>query len=539
MFDPPAYTFDAGRLAELASFDILDTPAEQGFDDIVQLAVQICATPVALVSLVAADRQWFKARIGFEQQQTCIESAVCAHALIEPDLLIINDLTADPRTRANPLVVGPPHIRFYAGAPLRVSADDVLGTLCVIDNEPRPGGLTAAQAAGLRNLARQVVSQLVLRRALAERDRLVARQRVADGYRTGFLRIVDQIRDAGSAIEMTEAVCRILGSTLGVMRVGFGRFTDDDAHVEIEHDWTADGADSLTGRYRIDLFKPLWAEVRAGQPAIIADIRQDARTAANPESFLAAGAQAACYVPVHSQGRVAALLTVHESRPRDWSDDAVTLLRHVAERLENGLSRLAAQAAQEMLTHELGHRLKNTFATIQAIAHQTLKSVPDKAPVEAFNRRLLALAGAHDLLLGSAWTKTRVGALIQAVLAPLVDMAQLDIAGPDVEIGPRATLSTALLLHEMATNALKYGALTGAAGRVAVRWRFEEQAGAPGFTLTWQERGGPPVQPPARRGFGSRLIGMGLVGNGGVDLRYEPAGFAATFQAPLDQVQTA
>jgi GAF domain-containing protein len=103
-------------------------------------------------------RKWFKAQIGFEPCETHLDSSVCAHALVEPDLLIIEDLSIDPRTRDNPLVAGEHHIRFYAGAPLRASNDAVLGSLCVIDGKPRPGGLTAPQAAGLRHLARHKLS---------------------------------------------------------------------------------------------------------------------------------------------------------------------------------------------------------------------------------------------------------------------------------------------------------------------------------------------------------------------------------------------
>src|ERR1700753_1141781 len=115
----PDYVFDSARLAALEDYSILDTVPESGFDDIVNLAMHICAAPVALVSFVAKDRQWFKARAGFEPCEPDLDSSVCAHALVEPDLLIVPDLTADLRTAANPLVTGEPFIRFYAGAPLQ------------------------------------------------------------------------------------------------------------------------------------------------------------------------------------------------------------------------------------------------------------------------------------------------------------------------------------------------------------------------------------------------------------------------------------
>jgi len=160
---------DPVRLAALAGYDIIDTAPEKGFDDIVVLARNACDTPVALVSLVAADRQWFKARVGFEPCETALNASVCAHALVEPDLLVIPDLAIDPRTRENPLVTGEPHIRFYAGAPLRTPDGLVLGSLCAIDTKPRPEGLTPKQAESLRALAGQVVDQMELRRAIRSR----------------------------------------------------------------------------------------------------------------------------------------------------------------------------------------------------------------------------------------------------------------------------------------------------------------------------------------------------------------------------------
>ncbi len=168
---------EAARLAVLESYGILDTPTEQGFDDIVLLAVQICEAPVALVSLVAGDRQWFKARIGFDACETPLSQSICAHTLWRPGLLVIPDLAADPRTCGNTLVTGVPHLRFYAGARLETPEGEALGTLCVIDTEPRMDGLTSSQAHALEALARQVMAQLELRRAMKALASRAAEQR--------------------------------------------------------------------------------------------------------------------------------------------------------------------------------------------------------------------------------------------------------------------------------------------------------------------------------------------------------------------------
>ena len=156
---------EIARLQSLRAFDILDTPPEQAFDDLVKLAAAICGTPIALISLVDSGRQWFKARIGLDVCETSREISFCAHALLAPhQILEVPDALQDNRFSENPLVRGKPHIRFYAGAPLLTTRGEVIGTLCVIDTKPHQ--LDDAQRSNLVILSRQVVAQLELRRSL-------------------------------------------------------------------------------------------------------------------------------------------------------------------------------------------------------------------------------------------------------------------------------------------------------------------------------------------------------------------------------------
>ncbi|MDY7090584.1 MAG: GAF domain-containing sensor histidine kinase [Actinomycetota bacterium] len=150
------------RLAALYSLDILDSAPEQDFDDIVALASKVCGTPMSLVTLLDTDRQWFKARVGTEETGTDRDISFCAHAILGRDLMVVPDATKDPRFADNPQVTCDGGVRFYAGAPLVTTDGFALGTLCVVDNEPRR--LDGEQLQALRALARQVTLQMELRR---------------------------------------------------------------------------------------------------------------------------------------------------------------------------------------------------------------------------------------------------------------------------------------------------------------------------------------------------------------------------------------
>jgi len=163
---PPVGPNEQARLEALHATAILDTPAESFYDDIVALASYVCGTPIALVSLVDEHRQWFKASVGLEVEQTPREQAFCAHTVARGQLLEVRDAAADLRFAANPLVVGAPGIRFYAGAPLLVGDGLAVGSLCVIDTEPRQ--LDPAQRDALERLARLVADRLEARRTVAQ-----------------------------------------------------------------------------------------------------------------------------------------------------------------------------------------------------------------------------------------------------------------------------------------------------------------------------------------------------------------------------------
>jgi anti-sigma regulatory factor (Ser/Thr protein kinase) len=163
--DEPSST-EAARLEALRKYQILDTDPEMAFDDLALLASHICETPMAAISLVDEDRQWFKARVGLTVHQTPRSIAFCSHAIEQRGIFVVPDASKDERLRDNPQVTGDPHIRFYAGATLIAREGHALGTLCVVDRRPRR--LTMAQTEALAALQRQVEAQLELRRRLIE-----------------------------------------------------------------------------------------------------------------------------------------------------------------------------------------------------------------------------------------------------------------------------------------------------------------------------------------------------------------------------------
>lgn len=200
----------------------------------------------------------------------------------------------------------------------------------------------------------------------------------------------------------------------------------------------------------------------------------------------------------------------------------------------------AREAQLRLMVNELNHRVKNTLASIQAIAAQTLRNTTDtEAARLALQSRLRALAAAHDILTRTQWQGAALDSLAADALAPLrpADPARLSLAGPPVWLPPRAALSLALAFHELATNAVKYGAFANEAGRVAVSWTVDEQAAGPlRLGIRWAETGGPPIAgPPARRGFGSRLIERSLAHDlgGSARLEFRPEGLVCIIEAVL------
>lgn len=201
--------------------------------------------------------------------------------------------------------------------------------------------------------------------------------------------------------------------------------------------------------------------------------------------------------------------------------------------------RKEAEAQQRLLMQELSHRVKNSLAMVQAIASQTLRNATSLETARVtFSERLAALSRAHDLLVGGGWANAALSQVIESVVAIQGEPGRFAIQGPEVVLGPKAALALTLILHELATNAVKYGALSNATGRVVLHWRLDEIDGETQFRLRWQEEGGPPVVVPTRRGFGSRLIERSFpTVKGRTQLAFPPAGIVFTLDAPVSALK--
>jgi PAS domain S-box-containing protein len=359
----------------------------------------------------------------------------------------------------------------------------------------------------------------------------------AEERQASLVELGERLRDLRDPGEMAFAAAEIVGRTLGLTRAAYGTIDGTGDHLDIVRDWTLPGVTSLVGRHRYADYGTYLPELKRGRTVVIDDVEQDPRTARQSAGFRALDVRTAINLPLMERGHLVAVFCLHDSKRRNWTPDILDFARNVVDRTRAALARVRAEEQQELVNRELSHRMKNLLAMVQSIATQTMRSAVDvDTAKEVLAGRLIALGQAHDLLLGGALGSTLIGPVVRGALKLHEDRpGRFHLDGPDLEIGAKPALSLALMLHELATNAAKYGALSQETGHVAIRWEIRAESDEPHLVFSWAEIGGPPVTKPVRKGFGSRFIERGLAGQvgGTIALAFPPDGVTCAIAAPL------
>lgn len=487
------------RAALLALYD-LDAGGFRTLDDITAFAATLCDAPIALISIVEDVRQRFLARVGLDAEETPRDVSFCALAMLGEALFVVPDATCDPRFADNALVTGPPHIRFYAGAPLIGGDGEPLGALCVIDTAPR-ADLTPLQRQGLTLLARQVMMELEGRR----RDRDM---------------IVQQRLDA-AAVADSDRMFRTLADTMPQMVWSTLPDGYHDYYNARWYEYTGVPVGSTDGEAWNGMFHPddqerAWARWRhslaTGDPYQIE------------------------YRLRHRDGTYRWVL----GRALPIRDAAGQITRWFGTCTDIHEQKLALEE-REIVSQELSHRIKNIFAVISGLIAFAARNNPAFAGIASDLRdRIMALGRAHDFVRPHS-PQSRPKAQqdsLHGLLSDLFDPYRQDnaprflLSGDDVRVDDRSATPLALLFHELATNAAKYGALSVMTGAVELQ---TEQHGET-VRIYWRERGGPTVAtPPERAGFGSQLVELSAVRQlgGQVTREWRPEGLEITIDVPL------
>ena len=319
------------------------------------------------------------------------------------------------------------------------------------------------------------------------------------------------------------------------------RKAEEAESLVIGPNWTGDGLANMDGVVRAENFANAFARLARGEVVAVDDVTNVSGMIASVGVDQAAEIRSLMAVPITVGGRLRGALLVHDTVARIWSATEKDFARGVADRCAAAMGEAEAEARQVFLNAELSHRMKNILAMAQAIALQTMRVATDvPSATEVLTGRLTALGKAHDILLDGGHSGGNLASVIEGALRMHDDRRSHRFAldGPHVAVGHRAGLPLALIVHELATNAAKFGALSTEAGAVDIAWRIDEAA-EPKLVLTWTEHGGPPVAAPARRGFGSRLIERGLSGQlgGTATLDYPASGLICTIEIGVAALQ--
>ncbi|MGB7374239.1 PAS domain-containing protein [Pontixanthobacter sp.] len=484
----PRMTCEAARSRVLGSYALDALENDPELASISAFAAQLCDAPTAMVSLVEEERQRFVARIGISDSETPRSDSFCAHAMLGSDILEIRDAAQDSRFAHFENVIGPQHIRFYAGAPLISHEGAPLGALCVIDQQPRPQGLSDMQRNGL-----EVLAQAVMRR-LRHRREILAAQAEFDLGRKRLETLADSIPNmawSASADGKFDYFNRRWFDFTGFTESVFESQDFDGAFHPEDRDQWVDG----------------WETALADGSLYEAEFRMR-RKDGEYRWMLARG------LPVHgSSGQVeqwfGTLTDIHDARSR----------------LEE----------KDLLTRELSHRIKNIFAVVGGLVALKSKDYPEAVPfTQDITKTLQALNRAHTYVTDEqSDSGDTLQGLLGKLMAPYADLpgTTLSITGDDAAVSGRSATPLALVFHELATNCAKYGSFSVTGGAVDISISVADGT----VLLVWQEQGGPPPLEQRSAGFGSRLVEKSINGQlaGKLARDFVSTGLIATLTIPL------
>ncbi len=360
-------------------------------------------------------------------------------------------------------------------------------------------------------------------------DRKLAEARVA-----ALVALGDALRDAETAVEAVAAAARLAGETLAADRAGYARVDAAAELFNIQGGWSARAGDKVLGKFPFAMFPRTAARLISGLPVIAYRIPLD-WSPIEQSAYRDIGVGAMITLPLLGKGMLEGVLFIHAAAPRAWEPAEIAFVQAVADRVHASVAKLQAENEQRLLNLELSHRMKNTMAVVQSIAQMTLKRAAAPEALKAFDDRLSALATAHDVLLGQNWVTARIRAVCEAAFAAH-GLDRVSMQGPELNLNARSALNLAMMLHELVTNASKYGALSNAQGRIDLIWCIAGSGPAAQLALAWRESGGPAVPAPQRSGFGARLLKVGFGGDSESLVAYAPEGLTAEFTVPLAQV---